>query len=68
MAKLYVWILERLNREPGQGLIEYAGIAGLIALAIAGVTALGLLTGPLTDLINGIGDCVDWDSGSACGP
>lgn len=68
MAKLFAWVASRINWEHGQGLVEYAGIAGLVALALAAATAAGLLTGPLNSLFTGIGDCVDFDSGTACGP
>ena len=46
--------------EKGQDLIEYAMLGGLIAL--------GVMTGAITDMANGIGDCVDFDAGSVCGP
>jgi Flp pilus assembly pilin Flp len=54
--------------EQGQDLIEYALLSGLIAAAIVAVIALGVMTGAITDMANGIGDCVDFDAGSVCGP
>ena len=68
MANVFAWIVAHLSREHGQGLVEYAGIAGLVAIALATATAAGLLAGPLTDLFTGIGDCVDFDSATTCGP
>ena len=62
------WIQSYLPQsERGQDLIEYAMLGGLIALAIIGVGVLAL-TGALNDLFNGIGDCVDFDSATACDP
>jgi Flp pilus assembly pilin Flp len=68
MTNVIMHIMAWFNREEGQGLVEYAGIAGLVALAIAGATVLGLLDAPLASLFNGIGDCVDFDSTTPCGP
>jgi Flp pilus assembly pilin Flp len=53
--------------ERGQDLIEYAMLGGLIALAIVTVGTLAL-TGALTDLFEGIGDCVDFDNTTGCQP
>lgn len=50
-----------LGRDAGQGLVEYAGIAGLVAIALATATAAGLLDGPITTLFTSIGECVDFD-------
>ncbi len=68
MTNLLLNILAWFKSESGQGLVEYAGIAGLVAIALATATAAGLLDAPLTSLFNGIGDCVDFDSATACGP
>jgi Flp pilus assembly pilin Flp len=51
--------------ERGQDLIEYAMLGGAIAFAIIAVGVLGL-SGALTDLFGGVGDCVDFDAGTDC--
>ena len=56
----------RLAEEHGQDLIEYAMLSGLIAAGIAAVITAGLLTGAIDLMIGGIGDCIDFNSGSAC--
>ncbi len=57
----------RLAGERGQDLIEYALLSGLIAAALVTVFATGLDTA-LGDMVNGIGDCVDFKSSSTCAP
>lgn len=70
MLKIYTWILARRphlgGREDGQDLIEYAMLGGLIALAILG--AVVLFGSALTDMATGIGECIDFDSGTTCAP
>lgn len=61
MTRVMTWFWTWIGRDGGQGLIEYAGIAGLVAIAIATVTAAGLLDGPITSLFTGIGECIDFD-------
>ena len=60
----------RLTEERGQDLLEYALLGGLIALAIIAVATLGVLTGAITDMATGIGNCIDFDSSAAspCNP
>ncbi|MGQ9674321.1 MAG: Flp family type IVb pilin [Chloroflexota bacterium] len=41
MLELYVWLNKLLKREEGQGLVEYALIIFLVAIAV--ITALTLL-------------------------
>ena len=53
-----------LKKERGQDLIEYAMLGGLIALGILGVVLL--MTGAISDMINGIGNCIDFDNNSTC--
>jgi Flp pilus assembly pilin Flp len=60
-------ISSRFAGERGQDLIEYALLSGLIAAALVGVFATGLDTA-LTNLVNGIGDCVDFASSTTCAP
>jgi Flp pilus assembly pilin Flp len=52
--------------EDGQDLIEYAMLGGLIALAIIGVVIF--LTGAIEDMAEGIGNCIDFNSGTTCAP
>ena len=60
------WISVHAPRgEQGQDLIEYAMLGGAIAFAIIAVGVLGM-SGALTDLFGGIGDCVDFDAGTNC--
>ncbi len=62
------WVRAKLpTSERGQDLVEYALLSGMIALAIIGVTAL-FLTGALTDMVTGIGYCVDFVKTSPCDP
>ena len=60
-------LTRRLREESGQDLIEYALLGGMIALAIIGVSAL-FLTGALTGMVTGIGNCVDFDALTGCDP
>jgi Flp pilus assembly pilin Flp len=61
------WLFAKLHiDERGQDVIEYAMLSGLLALGILAV--VGLLTGALTDMIGGIGNCIDFDSLSVCDP
>ncbi len=62
------WVRAKLPiNERGQDLVEYALLSGMIALAIIGVSAL-FLTGALTDMVTGIGYCVDFDTLTTCDP
>ena len=65
--RIAVWVLTlkyRLAEERGQDLLEYAMLGGLIVLAILAV--VGLMTGAIENMINGIGKCIDFDSNSVC--
>ena len=43
MLKLYMSLVSRLEREEGQGMVEYALLAALISvIAIATITTVGL--------------------------
>ena len=66
----HAWVVSHLRDERGQDLLEYALLGGLIAAAIIAVATLGVMTGAITDMANGIGDCIDFDNavGSECGP
>jgi Flp pilus assembly pilin Flp len=55
-----------LRREEGQDLIEYALLGGLIAAAILGASAL--FTDQLEAMVDGIGECIDFDSVACGGP
>ena len=62
-------LLGRVRGESGQDLIEYALLGSLIAAAIIAV-GVGIYTGAITDMTNGIGNCIDFDqsAGSECDP
>jgi Flp pilus assembly pilin Flp len=67
LAKINLFVLRLRDEERGQDLIEYALFGGLIAL---GMIAVGFAAyqGILTDLTDGIGNCVDFDSTTGCTP
>lgn len=54
------WIWEWLSRQSGQGLIEYAAVVGVLALALATATAAGLLDGAIAAFFTDLGECVVW--------
>ena len=58
-------IVSSFRNERGQDLIEYALLGGLIA---GGIVALGvgIYTGIVADMVDGIGDCVDFDTATDC--
>ncbi|MDP2673397.1 MAG: Flp family type IVb pilin [Dehalococcoidia bacterium] len=65
----HAWVVSHLHRdERGQDLIEYALLGGLIALAL--MAAVLLLSGAITDMATGIGNCIDFSDavGSECSP
>lgn len=52
MLELYTWLTSLFKREEGQGLVEYALIIFLIAIAvIAGLTLLGTQVGNIFNTI-----------------
>jgi Flp pilus assembly pilin Flp len=57
-----------VKSERGQDLIEYAMLGGLIALALIAVATLGVLTGAVSAMATGIGNCIDFNSVSVCKP
>lgn len=66
LSTIVAWIKAYIPSERGQDLIEYAMLSGLIALAIVG--AVVLFGGALTDMAEGIGDCIDFDNSTSCDP
>ena len=54
------------DRERGQDLIEYAMLAGLIALALLG--AGFFFKNAVLDLATGIGNCIDFNNKTTCSP
>ncbi len=52
MLELYVWLTNLFKREEGQGLVEYALIIFLVALAV--VAALILLGGQVNSIFQQI--------------
>lgn len=66
LSVLISWIRMRVGIEDGQDLIEYAMLSGLIALALLGAV---IAFGPaLASMATGIGECIDFDSATACNP
>lgn len=62
------WVRARLTiSERGQDLVEYAIFTGVIALALMAVGAF-VLSGALTSLATGIGNCIDFNSATVCAP
>ena len=57
----------RFSEERGQDLLEYALLGGLIAAAITAIAVLVLMTDAIGGMAAGIGDCIDFDSGTDCG-
>ena len=58
----------RLSEERGQDLLEYALLGGLIAAAITAAAVVLLMTGALEGMTGGISACIDFNSGTVCGP
>jgi Flp pilus assembly pilin Flp len=62
------WVRAKLPiSERGQDLVEYAIFTGVIALALMAVGAF-VLSGALTSLAGGIGNCIDFNSVTPCAP
>jgi Flp pilus assembly pilin Flp len=65
--KIYGFVTGLLRRDEGQDLIEYALIGGLVAVAVvAAFVLLGGSDGPVDAMVGNIGDCIDFESGTAC--
>jgi Flp pilus assembly pilin Flp len=62
------WLRVRIGSELGQDLLEYALLGGLIAAAVIAVIGLAIMDTTLTNMVNGIGRCVDFDSQTLCDP
>ncbi|HUF52949.1 MAG TPA: Flp family type IVb pilin [Dehalococcoidia bacterium] len=60
------WLKMHVRSERGQDLIEYAMLGGLLAIAIA--AAVFLLSGAIGSMATGIGNCIDFNSGTVCAP
>ena len=58
----------RLSEDRGQDLLEYALLGGLIAGAIIAVALLGFMTDGISNMASAIGDCIDFDTTTACTP
>ena len=67
LSMVITYIRNRLAIESGQDLIEYALLGGLIAAALIAVGTLAF-EGALNSMATGIGHCIDFDSGTPCGP
>jgi len=63
----FIW----LRSERGQDLLEYAMLGGLLAAAFVVIGGILLATGganPVQKFATGVGDCIDFDGGTPCGP
>ena len=63
-------LLGRVRGESGQDLIEYALLGSLLAAALLAAAFLTPLSEALEDMADGVGNCIDFDSGagSPCDP
>ena len=52
LTALYVWFQTRIEREEGQGLVEYALIIALVAIAL--IVALQLLGGSIGNTLRNV--------------
>jgi Flp pilus assembly pilin Flp len=63
-------VVDEMNRakrgEGGQDLIEYAMLAGLIALALLGASIF--FKNAVISLASGIGNCIDFNNSTPCKP
>ncbi|HWI52939.1 MAG TPA: Flp family type IVb pilin [Symbiobacteriaceae bacterium] len=57
MLKLYVKVQNFLNREEGQGMVEYAMIIGLVAIGV--LTLLSLMGTQIGDIFRQITGALD---------
>jgi Flp pilus assembly pilin Flp len=64
---LIISFVFRFRSERGQDLLEYALLGGLIAGAIISVGMFAIMSGALTDLANGIANCIDFQPGGCTG-
>ena len=64
----HAWLVSHLRDERGQDLIEYALLGGLIALTLMAAGVLLALTGAISGMAGGIGDCIDFNSLTPCAP
>jgi len=67
--RVYSFITSMVNRvkeETGQDTLEWALLGGLIALAL--VVGFVLFNGAVTNMVKGIGNCIDFTSSTVCNP
>jgi Flp pilus assembly pilin Flp len=62
--RIHSFISGLFHREEGQDLIEYALLGGLIAAGI--IAVLTLFTGEVQNMIQGIGNCIDFENTTGC--
>lgn len=56
----------QLRNERGQDLLEYALLGGLIAAVLGGAAVTLVMTGAVEGMANGIANCIDFDTTTAC--
>lgn len=56
LNRLYIWVSEKLHREDGQGLTEYALILVLVAIVV--IIALRFLGTTVNQTISSVGSAV----------
>lgn len=58
----------RLSEQRGQDLLEYALLGGFIAIGFGVAAALVFTTGFFNAMVEIIGNCLDFDNTTNCGP
>jgi len=67
LNELVIRVLMALRSERGQGVVEYGLIIGVVSLALIVAIAL-IFTNAMTALGLAIGNCLDGNAATACGP
>ena len=62
--RIHAFLSGLRHGERGQDLIEYALLGGLIATGI--IAVLTLFNGAVENLVQGVGNCIDFENGTAC--
>ena len=65
---ILTWLQAHIRSERGQDLIEYAMLGGLIAATLVALAVLAAYSGAIESMASGIGNCIDFNSGTDCSP